>query len=291
MTSARLDRLAALPRLGVGISAEFDSARTGIDAVELAAARPDLLHFLEYGADLDRGLDEHVLRAADSGMPVTYHFLDVNLEEPQDVDAAWIDGVRHHLERLSPRWLCGDAGLWHFGPRDRTQMILLPPVLCEGGVAEMAEAVLAVEEATGLLCLPENPPAPVYLGPLHLLDYYGRVLERTGGGMLIDTAHLTIFQRSRGHAPTTGLDGFPLDRVVELHVAGGLERDADGFRWIEDAHNPEPLADTWEILDYVLPRAPNLKAICYECERNRAGQVVEVFERLNALFPAVAAGA
>jgi uncharacterized protein (UPF0276 family) len=282
------DRLAALPRLGVGISGEFDSARSGvgIDAVDLAEARPDLVHFFEYGADLDRGLDDHVRRAASSGLPVTYHFLDLNLEEVVDVDRAWIEGVKEHLAELSPRWLCGDAGLWHFGTRDRTQMILLPPVLCAESADEMAEAVLLVEEATGLVCLPENPPAPLYLGPLHLCDYYARVVDGTGGGMLVDTAHLAIFQRTRGHAPTTGLDGFPLDRVVELHVAGGTpRRTADGFDWVEDAHCPEPLADTWEILEYILPRAPNLKAVCYECERNRSDEVMATFERLNRLFP------
>ena len=54
-----------LPRLGVGISAEFESARTGIDAVALAEAQPGVVDFLEYGCDLARGLDDHVLRWAE----------------------------------------------------------------------------------------------------------------------------------------------------------------------------------------------------------------------------------
>ena len=54
--------LAALPHLGLGISAEFDSARTGIDAEHLLQAAPGTIDFLEYGCDLQRGLDEHVRR-------------------------------------------------------------------------------------------------------------------------------------------------------------------------------------------------------------------------------------
>ena len=47
--------LAALPRLGVGISSEPGSARAGdIDARVLDAAHPGLVHFLEYGADVAR---------------------------------------------------------------------------------------------------------------------------------------------------------------------------------------------------------------------------------------------
>jgi hypothetical protein len=78
--------LAQLPRLGVGISAEPGSAVAGIDALAFAAARPGLVHFLEYGSDLERGLDDHVRRWAAAGRPTTYHFLDLNLEVPADAD-------------------------------------------------------------------------------------------------------------------------------------------------------------------------------------------------------------
>ena len=96
-----------------------------------------------------------------------------------------------------------------------------------------------------MACLPENPPAPIYLGDLHILDYFARVAERDRRrppARLRAPGHLPAHE---GHAPLTGLDGFPLDRVVELHVAGGVERDDDGFAWIEDDHQPEPLPDTW----------------------------------------------
>ena len=78
-------RLARLPRLGVGISAEPDSARAGTDAVHLREEAPGLVHFLEYGTDVVRGLDEHVRRWAGLGLPTTYHFLDLNLAEREDV--------------------------------------------------------------------------------------------------------------------------------------------------------------------------------------------------------------
>jgi uncharacterized protein (UPF0276 family) len=149
---------------------------------------------------------------------------------------------------------------------------------------EMAEAVARVEAGTGLVCLPENPPAAIYLGELHLLDYFGRVADRAGGGLVLDCAHLAIFQRARGLPPLAGLDGFPLDRVVELHVAGGTARSHEGFAWIDDDHGPEPLADTWAIVEHVVPRATNLRALVYECERNPAAAVVGNFARLRALL-------
>jgi uncharacterized protein (UPF0276 family) len=276
----------ALPRLGLGLSAEFDSARTGIDAVAFAAAHPGLVDFLEYGGDTLRGLDDHVQRWAAGGGRTTYHFLDLNLEEPEDADADWLDAAAGAAHEIGAAWLCGDGGLWHFGPRDRAHLTLMPPVLTKDSADDMAEAIGRVQQATGLCCLPENPPATVYLGDLHILDYFARVAERADCGLLLDCAHLAIFQHARGLAPLTGLDSFPLDRVVELHVAGGRVRDTDGFSWIDDDHSPEPLAETWAILEHVLTRTPNLKAVVYECERNAPDDVLQNFARLRRLVPA-----
>src|SRR6185503_17459800 len=104
-----------------------------------------------------------------------------------------------------------------------------------------------------------------YLGDLHILDYFALISEQAGCGLLLDCAHLAIFQHSRGLSPLTGLDGFPLDRVVEMHIAGGAMAEVDGYKYIEDTHSPEPVPAAWEILEYVVPRAPNLRAIVYEC--------------------------
>jgi uncharacterized protein (UPF0276 family) len=279
------DLIETLPRLGVGLSGEFGSSAKGIDLARFRAERPDLVHFFEYGADLDRGLDDDVRRWAAAGLPTTYHFLDVNLAEAEDVDERWMATTAARAREIGAAWLCGDAGLWHFGARERGHQVLLPPVLCRESALETADNIVRVQDATGLAVLPENPPAVVYLGDLHVLEYFGLVADRAGCGLLLDCAHLAIFQHLRGLRPTDGLDGFPLDRVVELHVAGGTVTSVDGFAYVDDSHTPEPIPATWEILEYVLPRARNLRAIVYECEYNALEATIRTFERLNAAFP------
>ena len=198
------------------------------------------------GVDLERGVDAAACAWAQSGAPTTYHFLDLNLEESDDLDPAWIVAAGALARELGAAWLCGDAGLWHVGPRDRGHGVLLPPVLSEESAHALARNVRTLREASGLEVLPENPPAHVYAGPLHILDYFARVAEWADAGLLLDVAHLAIYQRAMGHAPLDGLDGFPLDRVVEVHVAGGTEFEHGGRRFVDDDHAPEPLADTWD---------------------------------------------
>src|SRR5262249_13261231 len=153
----------------------------------------------------------------------------------------WLDATASLARELGAAWLCGDAGRWHFGPRGRGHQLLLPPVLTDESASEMAESIARIEEATGFVVLPENPPASLYLGDMHILDYFAAVSERAGCGLLLDCAHLAIFQDLRGLPPLAGLDGFPLDRVIEMHVAGGERAQMRGYSYIEDAHGPTPL--------------------------------------------------
>ncbi|MCA9687256.1 MAG: DUF692 family protein, partial [Myxococcales bacterium] len=187
---------------------------------------------------------------------------------------------------LRPAWMCGDAGLWHFGARDRGQMLLLPPVLVPEAVAPMAAGIVALREATGLEVLPENPPGAVFVGELHLLEFFARLAEAADTGLLIDCAHLAMFQRARDLPALAGFDDFPWERVVELHVAGGSEREVQGLPWVDDDHGVEVLPDTWAIARAAIERAPNLKAVVVECERNPIAAVAPIFAATAALLPA-----
>lgn len=282
-----LDRADALPRLGLGVSTEF-GARDWPDALDLNALlyrAPHWSRVLEVGVEVSKGLDGLAQGWAGAGLPTTYHFLDVNLDDEGDLDPQWLDEVRALTGILKPAWMCGDAGLWHFGPRDRAHMLLLPPILCDEAAIRGGDGIARLRDATGLEVIPENPPGHVFLGDLDLLTFFARMCEHGDTGMLLDCAHLAIYQHLRGVPPLTGLADFPLERIVELHVAGGVERKTDdGFAFIEDDHGTHVLDDTWAILEHVASRAPNLRAVIVECERNALVDCLPVFERIAGIL-------
>jgi uncharacterized protein (UPF0276 family) len=282
-----LARLAALPRLGLGVSTEYGATQQdgALDPAELHRVRPDYAGFLEIGVEVVKGLDPAATAWAAAGRATTYHFLDINLDEPEDLDPAWLARVRALVDRLRPAWMCGDAGLWHFGRRDRGHMLLLPPVLIAEAVAPMAAGIAALRDATGLEVLPENPPGTAFVGDLHLLEFFARLADAADTGLLLDCAHLAMYQRLAGLDPLAGFDHVPWDRVVELHVAGGSERDHAGFRWVEDDHGPDLLPDTWAIAEHALARARNLRAVVVECERNPLAVALPLFARVAAALP------
>lgn len=283
-----LTRVQALPVLGLGVSTEYGAslADGALDPAELRRVRPDYAGFLEVGVEVVKGIDGAARAWARSGAPTTYHFLDVNLDDPEDLDPRWVAGLRALLRELRPAWICGDAGLWHFGRRDRGHMLLLPPVLIAEAVRPMADGIAALREQSGLEVLPENPPGTAFVGDLHLLEFFARVAEAADTGLLLDCAHLAMYQRLTGREALDGFDQVPWDRVVELHVAGGREREVGGFRWVEDEHGPELLPDTWAIACAAIERASNLRAVVVECERNPIAAVLPLFEQVAAQLPA-----
>jgi hypothetical protein len=48
------------------------------------------------------------------------------------------------------------------------------------------------------------------------------------------------------------------------------------------------LPPTWEIFEWVAPRAPHLKAVVFECERHPLAAVVPGFQRLVAVLASTA---
>ena len=282
-----LERVESLPTLGLGVSTEYGAGQQdgALDPFALRAEHPSFARFLEVGVELVKGLDEHARAWIARGWPTTYHFLDVNLDEPEDFEPAWLEGLRELVDAVQPAWLCGDAGLWHFGDRDRGQMLLLPPVLEPEAVALMAEGLIALREATGREVLPENPPGSLFVGRMHLLEFFARMAEAADTGVLIDCAHLAMYQRALGHAPLDGFDDFPWERVVELHIAGGRVLERDGFAWIDDDHGVEVLPDAWAISEAAIARSSNLRAVIVECERNPIAAVVPLLRAVEELLP------
>ncbi len=281
------ERRRHLPRLGMGVSTEFGAHEVsgGLDPFEMRAW-PGHAEFLEVGVEVARGLDGTARSWAAKGLPTTLHFLDLNLDDPDDFDAEWVEGFLAVRDVLRPAWICGDAGSWHFGRRAPGQLHLLPPILCADAVAPMADGIARLRELSGLEVLPENPPGVAFLGDLHLLDFFSRVADAGDTGLLVDVAHLAIYQRQTGRKATDGLDGFDFDRVIELHVAGGTERLTDGFAWVDDDHGPELLPETWTLFETFLARCRNLRAVVFECERNALADVAPAADRIRAAWDA-----
>lgn len=276
------NRAASLPKLGIGISTEFGigSCPSSVDIQRLHEDWPSYGEFIEIGVSVDLGIDGAVRNWITQGLPSTFHFLDLNLGEPEDFDDEWIHEIQALLFFMKPVWICGDAGQWHFGRREPAHGFLQPPILSKAAMHEIAEGIIALRELTGLEVLPENPPGTAFIGDLHLLDFFGELCMRADTGMVLDCSHLWMYQHAMGYEPFAAFDGFPFERVIEVHVAGGELSQHNGYPFISDSHGPNVLPETWQILREVCQHSTSLKAVALEGERNPLEHLLPTFSRI-----------
>ncbi|MEE2779077.1 MAG: hypothetical protein VYE15_01035, partial [Myxococcota bacterium] len=90
------ERVDRLPVLGLGVSTEYGAGAspTALNIADLRRRYPQYAGFLEVGVEVSRGVDEDVQAWVNQDLPTTYHFLDVNLDEPEDLGPHWLDQVK-----------------------------------------------------------------------------------------------------------------------------------------------------------------------------------------------------
>ena len=90
--------------------------------------------------------------------------------------------------------------------------------------------------------------------------FLNRLCQTTGCGLLLDLHNLYVNSRNAGTDALAFLDRLDLDKVIEIHVAGGMEM--DGFYL--DAHSGTTPAEVWKLLDFTLPGCTNLGGVTFE---------------------------
>jgi len=172
------------------------------------------------------------------------------------------------IRALRPAWISDHLSFDRFttetddGARDIFTGFFLPPAQNTACVARAAAHIGARRENTGLPVAFETPVS--YLPPLpgELPDgaFAAAVSEAADCGILLDLHNLLCNERNGRQSVQDFCAAIPLDRVWEIHLAGGAaER---GF-WL-DAHSGVAEPALMDILAGLVPKLPSLGAIVFE---------------------------
>lgn len=94
-------------------------------------------------------------------------------------------------------------------------------------------------------------------------EFMAAVVEKAQTHLLLDLHN--VYSNSKnfeGYDAWTFLRTVPLDRVIEIHIAGGQQSEG----WYHDFHSHPVPEQVWEMLAYVVARARNLGAIVLEVQ-------------------------
>ncbi len=263
---AKHDILDALPVLGVGASLSLSAQPDPVALVQSAGGPA----FVEYAgrADVEEVAAE-VARVRAAGAPVLFHPSYINFCGTFPNDPAWLEATARHIAAVESPWFAQDCAycFWQGGPGYSTQLgYFIPPIL---GEASLALAVERVREVQALVPVPvaiEPPPMTFAVGRMPLFTFFGELARRADCAILLDMGHLVSWEMATGARVRDHLPDLPVERVIEVHIAGGrLAARSDGTTYI-DAHERAILPQAWRMLEDMLPDLPNVRAVCFECE-------------------------
>jgi uncharacterized protein (UPF0276 family) len=180
------------------------------------------------------------------------------------------------VAELRPEFVSEHLSVTQFRPRRDDPPVssgfMLPPLQSRAGVALAAANIrrhraalgsipLAVETAVSYL-----PPA---LGEWPDGAFVAAVVEAAECGILLDLHNVLCNARNGRQSVTAFCDALPLERVWELHLAGGESE--GGFHL--DAHAGLVEPELMEIAVALVPRLPHLRAIIFEIMPERVAYV------------------
>ena len=206
-------------------------------AIDRVAAYP--------GAKLLHGIGQPLGGA----VPDPVEHLSLLTQAADQLEAVWVS------EHLSFNRVATPAGVAETG-------FLLPPPQNSAGVRVAVQNVRAYAEALGRPVAFETGVS--YLRPqgeeMTDADFWTEVAEGADSGILLDLHNLWCNELNGRWRVLDVIDRLPLERVWEVHLAGGMPM--DGY-WL-DAHSGRVPGPLMEIAAQVIPRLPNLGALMFE---------------------------
>ena len=195
-------------------------------------------------------------------------------------------------DRYRSPWVAEHFQCLHTQDHSRSLDYVFPPLYTEEFLQRFCENALVLRDAVDAPLVMENIPGffSVQRAQMTEAEFLRRFFEQTGCGFLIDVPHIWLAAYYRGVDPQLYLEDFPLDRVVEIHVAG-IEYDRDlGGPWI--AATP-PNRDILDLAAWVADRAPKLRAVTIDVfsPTVTSVQLEESMRRTRAVFASASAAA
>ena len=211
-------------------------------------------------ADPPRADDPHWPKIKDRYTLLLHDYLG-QLSEP--LDARAIERARSLAALYRSPWVAEHFQCLHTEDGTYNLNYVFPPLYTEEFLARFVANANALKAQLDQPLVMENIPGffDVKASQMPEPVWLRRFFEGTGVGFLLDLPHVWLEAHYHGKEPKRFLEEFPLERVVELHIAG-VEEDQDlKGPWIAPA---EPSDEMLGFMAHAVARCPQAKAVTFD---------------------------
>jgi uncharacterized protein (UPF0276 family) len=195
-----------------------------------------------------RGRPLAVLDQIAARYPLALHGVGLSIGSTDPLDRAYLAELKALRDRIGAHWV-SDHICWT-GVHGRHGHDLYPLPFTEEALRHVARRVRQVQDVLGAPLVLENPSTYLEFrgSTLGEAEFIRGLLEEADAGLLLDVNNVYVNAQNHGFDARAYLENLPLERVVQLHVAGHSQ--ADGY--LSDSHGA-PVADgVWQLLEHAL---------------------------------------
>jgi uncharacterized protein len=267
-----------IPALGVGIGwrheirEEILANREHIDFVEIISE-----HYINVAPEKLASMS--TLAAT---VPVIPHGIDLSIGTDTPVEEPYLEGLARLVDLVDAPWysdhLCFTRvpgySIGQLTPLPFTDEVVETVVRKTKLVTQRIPRPFALENITYYFTIPN--------GQMTEAEFITRVVEEADIGLLLDVTNVFMNASNHGYDPYKFLRSIPLERVVQLHLAGGIQQDG---KWI-DTHNQPIPEEVFELTDFIVANAP-VKGVLLERDDNfpvSFQELTDELARMRAIF-------
>lgn len=248
-----------LPQLGIGLGLRRELA----DETLAAANHIDWLEFVPENYMQLGGMAKERLKAALDVYPLVSHGVNLSIGTTDELNDDYLKQMKALLDVVdSPWWsdhLC-------FTSIDKKYMHdLLPLPFTKEAVKHVAQRIKYVQSYVGRPFLIENISYYMEMPGSEMTDaqFLAEVLEAADCGLMLDVNNVYVNSLNHQFDPFDYLKQIPLERTVQMHVAGH-KRIGD---YVIDTHGAAMVQPVYDLLAYVLGKT-EVKAVLLERDQN-----------------------
>lgn len=239
-----------MPDLGIGIglrTAHYADILGSASQAATSDALPTLPAWFEVITDnfLDTlGRPLEVLDKVAARFPVVLHGVSLSIGSADPLDIAYVRAVAALRDRSGARWV-SDHLCWT-GINGVNSHDLLPMPYTSESLSLCRDRIDAVQQIWGQPLILENPSSYVSFAHSTMgeAEFLANLCAHTGCGLLLDVNNVYVSSRNHSFSSRDYLDTIPMDRVVQVHVAGHTQQG----KIIVDTHIGPVIDPVWQLL-------------------------------------------
>lgn len=243
----------SIPNLGIGIGLrpfhyeEIFRDKPEIDWFEIISEN----FMVEGGPALDN------LAKILERYPVVQHGVSLAIGSPDPLDFEYLKKLKTLAKFTKTPWI-SDHLCWGRLPGAHYHD-LLPLPYTQEVIDYVAERARIVQDYLELPFALENLSS--YVGfqqdQMTEWEFYTAVVEKADIYMMLDVNNIYVSSRNHGFDPQDYIDYIPLERVIQIHLAGHSDYDA----YVLDTHDNYVRSEVWDLYAKVYPRTNGVSTL------------------------------